>query len=64
VVVILGGIAFGFVHYYQGIHGIVSAGLIGMFQSTIFLIDRGKLVIPIIAHGVYDSIGFMFIFFG
>jgi len=63
-VVILSGLAFGFVHYYQGIHGIISAGLIGMLQAIIYLITRKKLVVPIIAHGAYDSICFVFIFFG
>ena len=63
-IVILAGLAFGSVHYYQGIHGVISAGIIGMFQSVIYLTDNKKLVIPIIAHGVYDSIGFIILFLG
>ena len=62
-IVILVGAAFGFVHYYQGTHGVVVAGIIGMFQSVIYLTQQKKLVIPIIAHGVFDTIGFATLFF-
>ena len=61
--VILVGAAFGFVHYYQGTHGVVVAGIIGMFQSVIYLTHQKKLVIPIIAHGTFDTIGFATLFF-
>ena len=63
-IVILSGAAFGFVHYYQGTHGVVVAGIVGMFQSVIYLTHQKKLVIPIIAHGTFDSIGFATLFFG
>jgi membrane protease YdiL (CAAX protease family) len=63
-IVVFAGITFGFVHYYQGIHGIIAAGLIGMFQSIIYLANQKKLVIPIIAHGAFDSIGFVILFLG
>lgn len=62
-IVLLVGTAFGFVHYYQGTHGVVVAGIVGVFQSVIYLIHHKKLVIPIIAHGMFDSIGFLTLFF-
>lgn len=62
IIVILAGICFGFVHFYQGIHGVISAGIIGMIQSGIYLFDHRKLTIPIIAHGAYDSFGFLNLF--
>lgn len=63
-IVILVGAAFGFVHYYQGSRGVVAAGIFGMLQSTIYLIHRKKLVLPIIAHGTFDIFGFVKLFFG
>lgn len=63
-IVMLVGVAFGFVHYYQGSRGVVAAGIFGMFQSIIYLTHRKKLILPIFAHGTFDSIGFVKLFFG
>lgn len=62
IIVILAGTSFGFVHFYQGIHGAISAGIFGMFQSLIYLISRRKLVIPVISHGIFDTLGFIDLF--
>jgi membrane protease YdiL (CAAX protease family) len=62
VIVFLAGTAFGFVHLYQGMHGAISASLFGIFQSAFYLTDRRKLVIPIISHGAFDSLGFIELF--
>ncbi len=64
IIVLLGGIAFGFVHAYQGLNGAISAGVIGVFQSIVFFLDDKKLTIPIIAHGAFDTIGFTMLFIG
>lgn len=61
-VVLMAGIAFGFMHCYQAIHGVILAGLIGIFQSSIYFAVKKKLAIPIIAHGTFDSIGFVLLF--
>lgn len=61
-IVLLAGTAFGFVHLYQGMHGAISAGIFGMFQSVLYLISRRKLVIPIISHGAFDTLGFIDLF--
>ena len=63
-IVLLSGLAFGFVHCYQGLYGAMSAGIIGIFQATVYFLARKKLAIPIIAHGVYDTIGFTLLFIG
>lgn len=64
IIVVLTGIAFGFVHSYQGLNGAISAGFIGVFQATVYFINNKKLTIPIIAHGTYDTIGFTLLFIG
>jgi membrane protease YdiL (CAAX protease family) len=64
IIVLLTGIAFGFVHSYQGLNGAISAGFIGVFQAIVYFINNKKLTIPIIAHGTYDTIGFTLLFMG
>jgi uncharacterized protein len=64
VIVILAAMAFGFAHHYQGIHGVISTGIFGLFQSVIYLSDSKKLTIPFISHGLFDSIGFVLLFSG
>jgi hypothetical protein len=63
-IVIVTATAFGFVHSYQGIHGMISAGMVGIFQAIIFLINKRKLFIPIVIHGTFDTISFIFLFLG
>jgi len=62
--IILAGLAFGFVHYYQGMHGIISAGVFGVFQSILFFLNKKKLVIPMITHGTFDTISFLTLYMG
>jgi membrane protease YdiL (CAAX protease family) len=64
IIVLLTGIAFGFVHSYQGLNGAISAGFIGVFQAAVCFLNRKKLTIPIIAHGAFDTIGFTLLFIG
>lgn len=61
IIVILAAIPFGFIHAYQGAQGIITAALFGVFQSVIYLYDK-KLTIPMIAHGAFDTIGFIRLF--
>ena len=64
IIALLSGIAFGFVHAYQGLHGAIFAGVFGVFQAIIYFIDDKKVTIPIIAHGTFDTIGFTSMFIG
>jgi membrane protease YdiL (CAAX protease family) len=64
IIALLSGIAFAFVHAYQGLQGAVFAGFFGVFQAIIYFIDDKKVTIPIIAHGTFDSIGFISMFIG
>ncbi len=64
VIVLLNGIIFGFVHAYQGAHGMICTGIIGALQAIVFFAAGKKLAIPIIAHGAFDTIGFTYLFLG
>lgn len=61
-IVLLATIPFGAVHAYQGMQGMITAGLFGAFQSIIYLLKNKKLAIPMIAHGTFDTIGFTRLF--
>jgi len=57
-------IAFGLAHAYQGWTGIIDEGLSGLLLGVIYLRTGRNLAVPIIAHGVCDSIDFVLMFFG
>jgi uncharacterized protein len=53
---------FGFSHYQQGITGIVEEGSDGLILGLIYLACRRNLAIPIVAHGVCDTIDIALLF--
>jgi len=57
-------VAFGLAHAYQGLTGIIDEGLSGLLLGVIYLRTGRNLSVPIIAHGVCDSIDFVLIFLG
>jgi membrane protease YdiL (CAAX protease family) len=57
-------IAFGLAHAYQGITGIIDEGLMGFLLGVIYLRTGRNLAVPIIAHGVSDTIDFILIYLG
>jgi hypothetical protein len=56
-------VGFGLAHY-QGITGVIDEGLMGLLLGVIYLRSGRNLAIPIIAHGIGDSIDFILIFLG
>ncbi|UCE40364.1 MAG: CPBP family intramembrane metalloprotease [Candidatus Aminicenantes bacterium] len=57
-------VLFGTIHYYQGLSGMLSTGISGLFFGAYFLVSGRNLWAPILAHGVSNSIGFILIFLG
>jgi membrane protease YdiL (CAAX protease family) len=55
---------FGAVHLYQGASGMITAGLSGLLFGVLYLASGRNLWLPIIAHGVNDTIGFTLIYLG
>lgn len=64
IAVILSSIAFGFIHSYQGMNGIISTGIVGVFQAILFFLTKKKLVIPMVVHGTFDTISFIILYLG
>jgi membrane protease YdiL (CAAX protease family) len=57
-------LGFGLAHAYQGITGVIDEGLMGLLLGLIYLRTGRNLAVPIVAHGVSDSIDFLLIFLG
>lgn len=55
---------FGFVHYQQGATGILEEGSDGLILGLMYLACRRNLAIPIVAHGVCDTIDIVLLFLG
>lgn len=57
-------LVFGSAHSYQGITGIIDEGLMGVLLGLMYLGAGCNLFVPIIAHGVADTVDMLLIFFG
>jgi membrane protease YdiL (CAAX protease family) len=57
-------VGFGLAHAYQGVTGVIDEGLMGLLLGLIYLRTGRNLSVPIIAHGVSDSIDLILIFLG
>jgi len=57
-------LAFGMSHAGQGITGIIEESLAGVFLGVMYLCTGRNLAVPIIAHGVADTIDMVLIFLG
>ena len=57
-------VGFGLAHSYQGVTGILDEGLAGLLLGLIYLLTGRNLAVPIIAHGIQDTIDFVLIFLG
>ena len=57
-------VGFGLAHAYQGLTGVIDEGLMGLLLGLIYLRTGRNLSVPIIAHGVADSIDVVLIFLG
>ncbi len=61
---ILSSLLFGWGHTEQGMSGWVQEGLSGFLLGVLFLVFGRNLTIPIIAHGVSNTLAFILIYFG
>jgi membrane protease YdiL (CAAX protease family) len=57
-------VAFGAAHAYQGWTGILDEGLAGLLLGVIYLRNGRNLAVPIIAHGLTDTMDLLLIFLG
>ena len=55
---------FGAAHAYQGLTGMLDTGLAGLVLGLLYLFARRNLWLPIMTHGIVDTVGFLLIFAG
>jgi uncharacterized protein len=55
---------FGLVHSYQGLSGMITTAMLGLESGALYLIFKRNLWVPIIAHGVLDTYGFVLMYLG
>jgi membrane protease YdiL (CAAX protease family) len=63
VTLVLTSTVFGLSHFSQGITGVSENFIDGMILGALYLKFGRKLAVPIIAHGVTDTVDFLLIFF-
>jgi membrane protease YdiL (CAAX protease family) len=63
ITLVLVSLVFGLSHFRQGITGVSENFIDGMILGALYLRFGGNLAIPIIAHGVTDTVDFLLIFF-
>jgi membrane protease YdiL (CAAX protease family) len=55
---------FGFIHHQQGLTGIIEEGSDGLILGLLYLACRRNLAVPIVTHGVCDTIDIFLLFLG
>lgn len=61
---VLSSVLFGWGHTEQGVAGWVQEGLSGLLLGILFLATGRNLVVPIVAHGVSNTLAFVLIYLG
>jgi membrane protease YdiL (CAAX protease family) len=64
VTLVLVSAAFGLAHSYQDVTGIVENFIDGALLGGLYLVSGRNLVVPIVAHGITDSVDFLIIYSG
>ena len=57
-------VLFGVVHAYQGVSGVTANVAAGLVYGALYLWSGRNLWAPIIAHGVYDTVALLLIYWG
>jgi len=64
VALLLSSALFGWGHTEQGVSGWIQEGLSGLILGILFLSAKHNLLVPIVAHGVSNTLAFVLIYFG
>jgi membrane protease YdiL (CAAX protease family) len=56
-------VLFGIAHNYQGISGMLDTFLAGLLLGLLYLYAGRNLWLPILTHGVIDTLGFLLLYF-
>lgn len=59
IALLLSSALFGLAHAYQGWTGVILTSFAGLFFGSLYLIFRKSLWVPILTHGIFDTIAFV-----
>lgn len=62
--ILLVSACFGFAHLYQGLPGVLDKFVFAAMLSIIYFAGRKNLLLPIVTHGVANTVAFLAIYFG
>ncbi len=57
-------VVFGLAHAYQGPTGMIAVGVIGVLLGVVYVLCGRNLLVPILAHGLFDSFGVTAMYLG
>jgi len=60
--VIVSSVLFGLAHWYQGKSGVLSTGIVGAVLGILFIASGFNLWLPILTHGIIDTVGLFLIY--
>jgi membrane protease YdiL (CAAX protease family) len=61
---VLSSVLFGWGHTEQGVSGWIQEGLSGLLLGILFLATKRNLAVPIVAHGISNTLAFVLIYLG
>lgn len=61
---VFSAVLFGLMHYYQGLTGMLTTGIVGFIFGAVFLLTGRNLALVMIVHGFVDTIYFTLAFLG
>lgn len=64
IALIISSTIFGIAHGYQGISGMITTGVVGLFLGLVFMQNKNNLVVGMLVHGIYDTYGIILIYAG
>lgn len=59
-----GAIVFGLSHYYQGLAGMLTTGVLGFLFAVIFIVSKRNLILTMLVHGFVNTISLTLAFTG
>jgi uncharacterized protein len=62
--VMISSVLFGLGHIYQGVVGVIETFVFGTVAACLYLASKRNLWLPILFHGMNDTIGILLIFLG
>ncbi|MGE5123474.1 MAG: lysostaphin resistance A-like protein [Acidobacteriaceae bacterium] len=62
IALLISSLIFGAGHAYQGVTGLIDTTLAGVVLGLLYLVARRNLWLPILTHGIIDTIGFLLIY--